>query len=112
MEITDWIRLIIGSAFLICGLVIFFTELFGVFHFHYVLNRMHAAAIGDTLGIGCSMLGLMIINGLTFTSLKLFCVILFLWFSSPTASHLIAKLEVETDEESVKHYSEKKIGEA
>ncbi|MDO4514523.1 MAG: monovalent cation/H(+) antiporter subunit G [Lachnospiraceae bacterium] len=112
MEPMQLIRFIVGAVFLLLGLLSFLIEVIGVFRFKYVLNRMHAAAIGDTLGIGCSMLGLMIINGLTFTSLKLFCVILFLWFSSPTASHLIAKLEVETDEESVKHYSEKKIGEA
>lgn len=48
MGIFDWIRLILGCLFMICGLVIFFTEIFGIFHFHYVLNRMHAAAMGDT----------------------------------------------------------------
>jgi multisubunit Na+/H+ antiporter MnhG subunit len=31
-------------------------------------------------------------------------VIVFLWFSSPTASHLIARLEVTTDEDPEKHY--------
>ena len=57
MGTFDWIRLILGCIFLIIGLVIFFTELFGVFHFHYVLNRMHAAAMGDTLGIASCLIG-------------------------------------------------------
>ena len=61
------IRFIVGAVFLLLGLLSFLIEVIGVFRFKYVLNRMHAAAIGDTLGIGCSMLGLMIINGLTFT---------------------------------------------
>ena len=99
MEITDWIRLIIGSPFLICGLVIFFTELFGVFHFHYVLNRMHAAAMGDTLGIGASLTGLILLSGWNVTSVKLALILVFLWLASPVASHLIARLEVVTNEQ-------------
>ena len=106
MEIMEWIRFLIGTAFLLLGLVIFIFEIIGVFRFKYVLNRMHAAAMGDTLGIGFSFLGLMIMSGFNFTTLKLFLVILFLWFSSPVSSHLIARLEVTTDEEPVKHYSE------
>lgn len=106
MEIIEWIRFLVGTAFLLSGLAIFIFEMIGVFRFKYVLNRMHAAAMGDTLGIGFSFLGLMIISGLNFTTLKLFLVILFLWFSSPVSSHLIARLEVTTDEEPVKHYSE------
>lgn len=107
MEVIEWIRFIIGTLFMLCGLLIFVIEMVGVFRFKYVLNRMHAAALGDTLGIGCSLIGLIIISGLNFTSLKLFCVIVFLWFSSPTSSHLIARLEVATDEEREKHYSVK-----
>lgn len=106
MEIIEWIRFLIGAAFLLVGLVIFIFEIIGVFRFKYVLNRMHAAAMGDTLGIGFTFLGLMIMCGFHFTTLKLFLVILFLWFSSPVSSHLIARLEVTTDEEPVKHYSE------
>lgn len=105
MEIIEWIRFIIGALFLLCGLLIFLIEMIGVFRFKYVLNRMHAAALGDTLGIACSLIGLIIISGLHFTSLKLLCVIGFLWFSSPTSSHLIARLEVATDEERKKHYT-------
>lgn len=105
MEVFEWLRFIFGALLILCGLLIFLIEMVGVFRFKYVLNRMHAAALGDTLGIGCSLVGLMIISGFNFTSLKLLCVIVFLWFSSPTSSHLIARLEVATDEERGKHYS-------
>ena len=74
MNAAEWIRLIIGSLFILIGMVIFFTELFGVFHFKYVLNRMHAAAMGDTLGISACLLGLMIFSGLNFTTLKVFLI--------------------------------------
>ena len=98
MGIFDWIRLILGCSFLICGLVIFFTEIFGVFHFQYVLNRMHATAMGDTLGIASCMIGLMIFSGFNFTSLKLLLIVIFLWFASPVSSHVLARLEVATNE--------------
>ena len=104
MEVFEWIRFLAGAAFLLAGIATFIIEMLGVFRFKYVLNRMHAAAMGDTLGIGFSFLGLIIMNGLNFTSLKLFLVIIFLWFSSPASSHLIARLEVTTDEEEEKHY--------
>lgn len=104
MAVIEWIRFLAGAAFLLFGLGIFAIEMVGVFRFRYVLNRMHAAAMGDTLGIGFSLVGLMIISGWNFTTLKLFLVIVFLWFCSPVSSHLIARLEVNTNEDQEKHY--------
>ena len=106
MEVIEWIRFLAGGILLLIGLLIFLIEIIGVFRFKYVLNRMHAAAMGDTLGIGCCLLGLNIMKGFGFTSLKLLLVIIFLWFSSPVSSHLIARLEVATDEEREKHYKQ------
>lgn len=104
MAAIEWIRFLVGAGFLLFGLGIFAIEMIGVFRFKYVLNRMHAAAMGDTLGIGFSMVGLIIMSGFNFTSLKLLFVVVFLWFSSPASSHLIARLEVTIDEEDEKHY--------
>lgn len=104
MAVLEWIRFLAGALLILCGLGIFGIEMIGVFRFKYVMNRMHAAAMGDTLGIGFSLLGLILMSGVNFTSLKLLFVIIFLWFSSPASSHLIARLEVTTDEEKEKHY--------
>ena len=104
MTAFEWIRFLVGAALLLAGIAIFILEMIGVFRFRYVLNRMHAAAMGDTLGIGLSLLGLIVMSGLSFTSLKLLLVIIFLWFSSPVSSHLIARLEVTTNEDEEKHY--------
>lgn len=104
MAVIEWIRFLVGAGFLLFGLGIFAIEMIGVFRFKYVLNRMHAAAMGDTLGIGFSMVGLIIMSGFNFTSLKLLFVVVFLWFSSPASSHLIARLEVTIDEEDERHY--------
>ena len=53
-------RFLAGGGLLLCGLGTFIIELIGVFRFRYVLNRMHAAATGDTLGIGFALLGLIV----------------------------------------------------
>ena len=107
----QWISFIIGAIFILFALGIFAVEIIGSFKFKYVLNRMHAAAIGDTLGIGLMLLGLIIISGINITSLKLFLIIAFLWCSSPVASHLIARLEVTTNEDDTKHYSFRSLDE-
>ena len=104
MTAYEWIRFLTGAALLLAGVAIFIIEMVGVFRFKYVLNRMHAAALGDTLGIGFCLLGLIVMSGLNFISLKMFLVIIFLWFSSPASSHLIARLEVTTNEDKEEHY--------
>ena len=101
--VFQWIRFVAGALILLLGLGTFVIEVFGVYRFHFVLDRMHAAAMGDTLGIGISLLGLIVLSGFNFTSLKMLLVILFLWLASPVSSHLIARLEVTTDEELEKH---------
>lgn len=106
MAVFEWVRFLAGAVLLLLGLGIFLIEIIGVFRFRYVLNRMHAAAMGDTLGIGFSLMGLILMSGWNFTSLKLLLVIVFLWFSSPTSSHLIARLEVTTNEDKAKSYRE------
>lgn len=103
METFEWMKIIIGSAFLLCGVVIFFTEIFGVFHFKYVLNRMHAAAMGDTLGITSCLIGLMIFSGFNYTTLKILLIIIFLWCASPVSSHVLARLEAATNENLSQH---------
>lgn len=103
MGIIEWTRLIVGGALLFSGLGIFLIELYGVFHFDYVLNRMHAAAMGDTLGISFSLVGLMIFSGWNFTTLKMALIVVFLWLASPVSSHLLAKLEVATNERLLEH---------
>jgi len=98
MQILEWVRFIVGTGLLFMGLATFALEIFGVFKFKYILNRMHAAAMGDTLGIGVSLTGLIILSGFNFVSLKMALIIVFLWLASPISSHLIACLEVVTSE--------------
>jgi len=99
----EWIRFGISAALLICGLGVMCIGVLGVYRLHYVLNRMHAAAMNDTLGILFVMLGLIVMSGLTFTSLKLLLIILMLWLSSPVSGHLIGRFELTTNENITDH---------
>lgn len=97
MILMEWLQFVLGVAFLLAGVGVFAVQVFGVFKFDYVLNRMHAAAMGDTLGIGISLVGLMILSGWNFATLKMALIIVFLWNASPVSSHLIARLEATTN---------------
>ena len=97
MSMLNWIRLILGIAFLVIGMITFAVEIIGVFYFKFVLNRMHTAAMGDTLGIGASLLCVILLWGFSITSAKFALVLAFLWCSSPVSSHLISRLEAVTD---------------
>ena len=109
----EWLCFVLGIAFIIMGLLVFVIQLIGVFKFKYILNRMHAAGMGDTMGISLCLIGAMFLYGWSFTTLKVALIVAFLWMASPVSSHLIARLEVTTNEELEKYCKvEKKEEEA
>ena len=87
---------VIGLALFLFGLFVFFSAVLGLFRFDYVLNRMHAAAVGDALGIFCILAGLVFLHGWSLPAAKTLLILVFLWLTSPVASHLIAEMEVLT----------------
>ena len=103
MEILNGIRFVVGIGLIVLGVVLFITEMIGIFKFKYVLNRMHIAGMGDTMGLSLTLIGTIVLSGFNFTSLKMGLIIVFLWLASPVASHLIARLEVTTNEELEKY---------
>ena len=94
----EWFRFGVSAVCLGIGLVFMVLAVFGVNRFRRALNRMHAAAMGDTLGILFVFLGLILIRGFSMDSLKLFLVILFFWVASPVSGHMISRLEAMTNE--------------
>ena len=90
----EWIRFGLTALLLLCALVVLCLSMCGVFRFKFVLNRMHAAAMGDTLGLLLALLGLAISAPDLITVVKFFLIVSFLWVASPVSSHLIARLEV------------------
>lgn len=94
----EWIRFVASAACLSAGLLFMILAVFGVNRFRRALNRMHAAAMGDTLGILFVFTGLMLMRGFSMDSLKLFLVILLFWLAGPVSGHMISRLEAMTDE--------------
>ena len=103
-----WLQFFAGALLIASGVIVLALSLFGVFRFNYVLNRMHAAAMGDTLGILLVLGGLIVFSGFTAVSLKLLLTIVMLWLTSPVSSHLIGRLEIHVNEKLNEHLKEVK----
>ena len=95
----DALRFALSLVLTLGGLFVLISGVVGVFRFPYALSRIHAAALGDTLGIALMLLGVMVAEGLSVISLKLLVVMLFLWVTSPVASHLIGRMEITINDE-------------
>ncbi|MBR4718956.1 MAG: monovalent cation/H(+) antiporter subunit G [Lachnospiraceae bacterium] len=103
----EWVRFTFAAIFLIFAAVMESIAVFGVYKFKFVMNRMHAAAIGDTLGLMLGAVGLIILKGLSWFSLKMVIVVVFLWMTSAISSHVIMRMEYSIDEEAVNEETEK-----
>ncbi len=93
------IKLVIAGIFILAGIVVLISGVIGIFRIRYVLNRLHAAAMLDSLGLFLITIGMVVINGFSFDSLKLFMVVVLFWVASPVCSHLLAALETSTNPE-------------
>ena len=95
--IGEWIRFVIIAILFLSAVAMAGIAVFGTYKFKFVLNRMHAAAICDTFVVLLGMLGVCIFYGFSMPTLKVILIVVILWFSSPVASHVIARLEVTTN---------------
>ena len=84
IEFISWLLLASGSIMLIIGAI-------GMVRLPDVFSRMHAAGIIDTFGTGAVLLGLMLQAGFTIVTIKLGLIIIFIMFTSPTATHALAR---------------------
>ena len=100
------IRLLLAGLLLALAVFIFFSEVLGFYKFKYVMNRMHAAALGDTLGIGSVLLAVAILTGELVPILKLLLILVFMFLTGPVVTHLIAGAEVETHKNAGHEYQE------
>ena len=95
----DVIRLIACILLTGAGLCCLVSGVVGVFRFKYALNRLHAAAILDTVGILLMAMGVIVATGWSLTSLKILVVVAFLWMTSPVSGHLIGRMEITINDE-------------
>jgi len=94
----------------LASLFMIFCGILGVYKYKYVLNRMNAAALIDTLALLLMNIGLVIAtiyryassgefsSGTVLTIFKIFLIVVVMWLTSPISGHLISKLEYVTNE--------------
>ena len=113
MSHLEWIRLILSALLLFCGLFSFVTAVIGNIRFGFAMNRMHSAGIGDTLGLLCVVLALIIGSGFRMASLKMLLVLVFLWVASPVSTHFLSQVEFLNNDRLGEHLrDEREVGRA
>ena len=93
----EFIRLLIAAFFLLGGLFVLGVATLGLFRLKNALNRLHAAAKCDTLGALMVLIGMAIIVGANFTTLKILALVVFFWLTNPVAVYMIGRAEVQTN---------------
>ncbi len=82
-DIASWTLLVGGAVFVVAGGI-------GLVRLPDFYSRMHAAGLVDTMGAGLIVAGLAIQAGFTQVTIKLGLILVFLFFTSPTATHAVA----------------------
>ncbi len=86
------------TILLFSGLFFFLVGTIGILRLPDVLTRAHSAAKCDTLGAILSLSSLIILRGFDIVTIKILTIILFIWITSPTATHLISEAYVKKNE--------------
>ena len=82
-EIISWFFIATGALLGVAGGI-------GIHRFPDFYSRLHAVGITDTLCAAMFLIGLALQTGLSIASFKLLLIFIFLFFSSPTATHALA----------------------
>ena len=99
----ETIRLIGAALCFLLGTATVVLSVLGVFKFRFIMNRMHSAALLDSLGLGLILIGLILISG-TFRMIpKLLLVLLVQWIGSPIAAHMVGRMEINTNDNLSEH---------
>ncbi len=91
MSVLVMIQQIFAIACLIGGAFFYLVGVIGLIRMPDVYCRMHATTKCDTMGAGLIFLGLIIWQGLSFISVNILVILIFIWLTNPTAAHAIAQ---------------------
>jgi multicomponent Na+:H+ antiporter subunit G len=84
LEILTWASMLVGCFFVI-------ITGFGLLRFPDLYTRIHAGGMADTLAAFLILGGLAIQSGFTLVTVKLLFILVFLFFTSPTATYALAQ---------------------
>ncbi len=82
VDMASWVLILAGSFIIVVGGI-------GLVRLPDFFSRAHAAGMTDTLGAALVILGLMVEAGWSLNLARLFFILVFLFFTSPTASHAL-----------------------
>lgn len=103
MMFLEWLRFILVALCMLGGMFTMIVAILGLYRFDFALNRIHSAAMGDTLSLFLFVLGLVIAVGWNVVALKLVLVLVLQWLTSPLSSHMLAQFEYHADEHLAEH---------
>ena len=83
LDIASGALLTVGSFFIIVGTL-------GLVRLPDFYTRLHAAGITDTLGAELVLIAMVLQAGFSLITVKLIIISLFIFFTSPTATHAVA----------------------
>ncbi len=86
-----WIIDAASAACLVAGGFFCLVGGIGLLRMPDFFTRAHAASVTETLGAGLVLAGLMLQAGFTLVTAKLLVIGLLIFFTSPTATHALAK---------------------
>lgn len=84
VDLLSWALILVGGAFGIIGGI-------GLLRLPDFFSRIHAASLTDSMCAPCIIAGLMLQSGFTLVTVKLVFLVIFLFLTSPTAAHALAK---------------------
>ena len=82
---------IMSGLMLALGVFFFAVGTIGLIRLPDTYTRMHATTKCDTLGVGLVLFSLALQSGFTLDTAKLALIVVFIWVTNPTATHVIAK---------------------
>ena len=97
------IREILAALLIGLGLICCCIAMYGVYRMDYVLSRIHAAAIIDTLGTLLIFAGMILLRGLGWASAKILLILAFQWITGPVSTHRISRVEILSNPDYDKH---------
>lgn len=90
------LRIGLAIVLMSLGAAVILISVVGLFRLKDVLERLHAGALTDTLGVLLIVSGLAVLCGFTVHTVKLVLLVVILWVTNPVSSHLIARMELIT----------------
>ena len=88
--LADWF----SGVFMLAGAFFTIVGVIGILRLPDVFSRMHGAGMVDTLGLNMILIGLMFQADEWIVVAKLFLILLFIFFTSPTTTFALARAAI------------------